>query len=123
MNCNRLKSLLKNWYVQVHNEAMAPARMMDFMAKHINGCEQCQSDPDLKEETEKIRELIMPASKFPKTKEPGVEEAAYEAEEVEEEETLMAGGEEKDEEAEILDEDTDDLEEEPEEDFDDDDEV
>lgn len=96
MKCNRLKLLLKNWYIQVQNEAMAPARMVDFMAKHIGGCEDCQADADLKEEAEKIREMILPASKSPKTREFGAEEeeAAFEEEEAGEHELVMEEEEE-----------------------------
>ena len=68
MKCDRLMSLVKNWYLKVQEEAMAPARMVAFMEKHILQCEECLADPDVKEEVEKIREIVLPPSKVPKPK-------------------------------------------------------
>lgn len=45
---------------------MAPARMVSFMEQHINTCEICLADPDVKEEVAKITELVLPESKIPK---------------------------------------------------------
>ncbi len=45
---------------------MAPARMVSFMEQHIETCEICLADPDLKEEIAKITELVLPESKIPK---------------------------------------------------------
>lgn len=45
---------------------MAPARMVSFMEQHIESCDICQADPDLKEEVAKITELVLPESKIPK---------------------------------------------------------
>jgi hypothetical protein len=67
MNCNRLIALVKNWYLHVQDEAMAPARMVEFMTNHIATCEVCAQDPDVKAEAEKIREIVLPASKIPKS--------------------------------------------------------
>jgi hypothetical protein len=61
-------SLVKNWYLKVQEEAMAPARMVAFMEKHISQCEECLADPDVKQEVEKIREIVLPPSKVPKPK-------------------------------------------------------
>jgi len=47
---------------------MAPARMVAFMEKHISQCEECLADPDVKRETDKIREIVLPPSKIPKPK-------------------------------------------------------
>ena len=47
---------------------MAPARMVAFMEKHIAQCEECLADPDVKQEVEKIREIVLPPSKVPKPK-------------------------------------------------------
>lgn len=66
MKCNRLIVLVKNWYLHVQDEAMAPARMVEFMTKHIATCEVCAEDPDVRAEAEKIREIVLPASKVPK---------------------------------------------------------
>jgi len=68
MKCDRLISLVKNWYLKVQEEAMAPARMVAFMEKHISQCEACLADPDVKLEAEKIREIVLPPSKVPKPK-------------------------------------------------------
>ena len=68
MKCDRLISLVKNWYMKVQEEAMAPARMVAFMEQHIAHCEECLDDPDVKQEAEKIREIVLPPSKVPKPK-------------------------------------------------------
>lgn len=68
MKCERLISLIKNWYVKVQEEAMAPARMVAFMEKHISQCEECLADPDVRQEVEKIREIVLPPTKVPKPK-------------------------------------------------------
>ena len=68
MKCERLLSLVKNWYMKVQDESMAPARMVAFMEKHITQCEECLADPDVKQETAKIREIVLPPSKVPKPK-------------------------------------------------------
>jgi hypothetical protein len=70
MKCNRLMGLIKNWYIQVQNEAMAPARMVEFMTNHIAHCEVCNEDSDVREEAKKIREIVLPPSKVPKPAEP-----------------------------------------------------
>jgi hypothetical protein len=66
MQCNQLTRLVKEWYLHVKNETMAPARMMQFVDQHVNDCELCQQDPDLHQEIEKIREFVLPDSKLPK---------------------------------------------------------
>ena len=68
MKCERLIFLVKNWYLKVQEEAMAPARMVAFMEKHISQCEDCLADPDVKLEAAKIREIVLPPSKVPKPK-------------------------------------------------------
>jgi hypothetical protein len=68
MQCDRLISLIKNWYLKVQEEAMAPARMVAFIENHISQCEECLADPDVKQETDKIREIVLPPSKAPKPK-------------------------------------------------------
>jgi len=68
MKCDRLISLVKNWYLKVQEEAMAPARMVAFMEKHISQCEECLADPDVRQEADKIREIVLPPSKVPKPK-------------------------------------------------------
>ena len=84
MKCDRLIVLIKNWYLKVQEEAMAPARMVAFMEQHISQCEICLDDPDVKEEADKIREIVLPPSKVPKAKVVRVaKEEAEDAEKVE----------------------------------------
>lgn len=66
MQCNQLIRLIKDWYVHVKEETMAPARMMQFADKHIQDCPVCQQDAALAEEIEKIRDFVLPESKIPK---------------------------------------------------------
>ena len=88
MKCDRLISLVKNWYLKVQEEAMAPARMVTFMEKHILQCEICLADPDVKQEADKIREIVLPPSKAPKPKIARVPKEDVEASEaIEEEQT------------------------------------
>ena len=81
MKCDRLISLVKNWYLKVQEEAMAPARMVAFMEKHISQCEECLADPEVKQEAEKIREIVLPPSKIPKPKVVRVPKEATEGDE------------------------------------------
>ena len=69
---------MKDWYVHVQEESMAPARMMQFTDKHILNCETCQQDTELAEEIEKIRDFILPESKIPKSKSKEEDEATPE---------------------------------------------
>ena len=66
MECEQLIRLIKDWYVRVKQETMAPARMMQFVDQHVKGCRVCQTDLLLPEEVEKVREFILPESKMPK---------------------------------------------------------
>jgi len=120
MKCDRLISLVKNWYLKVQEEAMAPARMVAFMEKHIAQCEECQADPDVKQEAEKIREIVLPPSKVPK---PKVIRTAKEGidEEDEEYEDEDETSEDEDEDEDIDSDDEDEDEDEEDEDFDEDD--
>ena len=88
MKCDRLISLIKNWYLKVQEEAMAPARMVAFMEKHISQCEECLADPDVKQEADKIREIVLPPSKAPKPKVVRVPKEDGEDVAAEEDETL-----------------------------------
>ncbi|RUM89575.1 MAG: hypothetical protein DSZ24_00835 [Thermodesulfatator sp.] len=58
MQCKRLRILIRDWFLKVREDALAPARMMEFIQRHIRQCEMCQQDPDLPQEVEKIREFI-----------------------------------------------------------------
>ena len=66
MQCSQLIRLMKDWYLHVKEETMAPARMMQFAEKHIEGCAVCQQDEVLAVEIEKIRDFVLPESKIPK---------------------------------------------------------
>jgi hypothetical protein len=110
MQCDRLISLVKNWYLKVQEETMAPARMVAFMEKHISQCEVCLADPDVKQEAEKIREIVLPPSKIPKPKVVRVaKDADADADEEEyEDEDETSEDEEEDEDSDSNDEDEDD---------------
>ena len=119
MKCERLISLIKNWYLKVQEEAMAPARMVAFMEKHISQCEECLADPDVRREADKIREIVLPPSKIPKPKvvrasKEGIDDDDDEYEE--EEETSEEADEDEDTDSE--DEDEDDVDDEDDEDYD-----
>ena len=66
MECERLKKLVKNWYVQVQDESMAPARMVDFMRNHVADCLTCMADPVIEIEIKRITEIVLPPDKIPK---------------------------------------------------------
>lgn len=66
MECNQLERLIKQWYLNVKEETMAPARMMQFVDNHIKQCPVCRNEPGLRLEIEKIREFVLPESKIPK---------------------------------------------------------
>lgn len=67
MQCNQLIRLMKDWYLHVQEETMAPARMMQFADKHIQYCDVCRQDPLLADEIEKIRDFVLPEAKIPKS--------------------------------------------------------
>ncbi|MFH1217725.1 MAG: hypothetical protein V1706_14615 [Pseudomonadota bacterium] len=64
MECERLNRLVRSWYVQVQEESLAPARMVEFMEKHLLGCMTCLGDPDVRSEVKKITEIVLPPSKM-----------------------------------------------------------
>ncbi len=66
MECERLTRLIKNWYLQVQDEAMAPARMVDFMRQHVDECSICLTDQIVELEIKRITEIVLPPSKIPK---------------------------------------------------------
>lgn len=112
MQCDRLLKQIKSWYTHVKDETMAPARMVSFIEQHIETCDICQADPELKQEIAKITELILPESKIPKAvrqqnsklkaaeeeKEEEEAEDVEEEEEVEEEETTTNDSDDEEEE-------------------------
>ena len=66
MECERLQKLIKNWYLQVQDESMAPARMVEFMRNHVEDCIVCMGDPLVDDEIARITEIVLPPSKIPK---------------------------------------------------------
>ena len=117
MECERLQRLVKQWYLQVQDEAMAPARMVAFMEQHIGECYECLADPLVRDEVKKISEMILPAAKVrkPANKDqvkteapaPPPEAAAEAPEETEEEKYVSDDDEDGDEESNIeVDDDT-----------------
>jgi len=67
MECERFKRLLKSWYIQIQNESLAPARMVDFMENHVTDCPVCLMDPEAKKDIAKIITLILPQDKLRQT--------------------------------------------------------
>jgi hypothetical protein len=63
MECERLNRLVRSWYIQVQDEALAPGRMVEFMETHLMDCDVCLTDPDVQHEVKKITEIVLPASK------------------------------------------------------------
>ncbi|MBU0482261.1 MAG: hypothetical protein KKG47_14290 [Proteobacteria bacterium] len=94
MECERLQKLIKNWYIQVQDESMAPARMVEFMRNHVADCLICMADPVVEAEVKRITEVVLPPSKIPKAvrKEEGIDdddeddEETTDSDEVEEDE-------------------------------------
>jgi hypothetical protein len=64
MECERFKHLLKSWYIQVQDEALAPARMVEFMEQHVADCPVCIMDPEAKTDITKIITLVLPKDKL-----------------------------------------------------------
>lgn len=64
MECERFKKLLKSWYIQVQDEALAPARMVHFMEGHLEDCPVCMMDPEAHKDVKKIITLVLPQDKL-----------------------------------------------------------
>ena len=80
MECERLVKLVKTWYLQVKDEALAPARMVAFMQKHIAECPVCLVDDEVQAEVDRITRIVLPPSKLPKPKQ-GTDEEENEGDE------------------------------------------
>ena len=104
MQCSQLIRLMKDWYLHVKEETMAPARMMQFAEKHIENCAVCQQDDPLAGEIEKIRDFVLPESKIPKA-DREEDEATPEISPDDEEEREETGAESEDEFVDDFDED------------------
>ncbi len=66
MECKRLNRMIRDWYVQVQDETLAPARMVEFMHEHAESCDTCFVDPNIKAEIAKITAIVLPPSKMTK---------------------------------------------------------
>lgn len=108
MECDRLVKLIKSWYMQVQDEALAPARMVAFMEKHAAECNTCLLDPKLRQEIAKITEIVLPPTKVRAGKketedeeleEGSEEETAEDTDDTEEEDTEDSVEDEEDDEA------------------------
>ena len=90
MKCERLKTLIRDWYQEVRSFTLSPIRMMEFVEKHIKNCEICQNDEDLPLELDQLREIIRVPYTTTKPDEFkfGIEESEYLYEKEEEEENL-----------------------------------
>jgi len=86
MECERLVKLVKSWYLQVKDEALAPARMVAFMEKHVADCPVCMVDDGVRQEVDRITRIVLPPTKIPKPK-TADEEEEYEPEAEAEEST------------------------------------
>ncbi len=64
MECERFKKLLKSWYIQVQDEALAPARMVHFMEAHLEECAVCMMDAEAHKDVKKIITLVLPQDKL-----------------------------------------------------------
>ncbi|MEZ0343661.1 MAG: hypothetical protein ABWJ99_02475 [Caldimicrobium sp.] len=58
MQCERLKTLLREWYQEVRSFTLSPVKMMELVGRHIKQCAVCQNDPDLPLELDQLREII-----------------------------------------------------------------
>jgi hypothetical protein len=76
MECKRLNRMIRDWYVQVQDETLAPARMVEFMENHVESCDTCFVDPNIHEEIAKITAIVLPPSKM--TKKPKKKQAPME---------------------------------------------
>lgn len=85
MECTRLVKLVKSWYLQVKDEALAPARMVAFMEKHVAECPVCMVDDGVRQEVDRITRIVLPPSKTSKPK--AADEEEDEVETAEEETT------------------------------------
>ena len=66
MECQRLNKMIRAWYVQVQDETLAPARMVEFMEEHVQNCDECLMDLGIEEELKKITAIVLPPSKMTK---------------------------------------------------------
>ncbi len=60
MQCERLKRLVRNWGEQIVEDALAPARMVEFVERHIKACDVCRADSTISSDAHKIRKMVVP---------------------------------------------------------------
>ena len=65
MDCDTLKRQIKNWYLQVQDASLAPARMVMFMREHVRNCPVCLADPMVNHEIDRIVKRYLPEDKIP----------------------------------------------------------
>ena len=65
MDCDTLKRQIKNWYLQVQEESLAPARMVMFMREHASRCTTCLADAMVNHEIDRIIKRYLPEDKIP----------------------------------------------------------
>ena len=75
MECQRLNKMIRSWYMQIQDETLAPARMVEFMEKHVRSCDDCLMDANIREELKKIIAIVLPPSKMTKAPKSAAAEA------------------------------------------------
>ncbi len=60
MQCKQLLRLVREWHSHVCRDAMAPARMMQFIDNHVRQCDICREDKGLAQEIELIKAHVLP---------------------------------------------------------------
>ncbi len=60
MQCERLKRLVRNWGEQIVEDALAPARMVEFVERHIRACDVCRADSTISPDAHRIRKMVVP---------------------------------------------------------------
>jgi len=85
--------------------------MVAFMEKHIDTCDICLDDPDVRGEVAKITELVLPESKIPKAvrQQKMQEESLAAAEEEDDEAEDTSDDDDETEEEEVIDDDEEDF--------------
>ena len=76
MQCERLKTLIRDWYQQVRNFTLSPVKMMELVNRHIKHFEICQNDEDLSLELDQLKEIIR-VPHIPPVKEETSEESEF----------------------------------------------
>lgn len=59
MQCERLRRLCRSWGDQIVEDALAPARMLEFVERHMRSCEVCLTDESVSTESSRLRKLLV----------------------------------------------------------------